>query len=241
MPLKSLPDESLDILEDRIFAAEMVTPELLSEVIAVACERFNALGAATKDNLERLIDAGAWTDAALTLVGLELPRWHLRRLVRDEGEWLCTLSRQPELPIEFNETVETRHDLLPLAVLSALLQAKRASASSATGAAAESHDASRQPMSWPQPLPVRREAGITAPVVVLAALVLFCAGMLAPALWTAVAESTQYRPTSQNCVTLEVAADRHACIDGLSERTIAHRAKGANAPSMLRLSGQRGD
>jgi hypothetical protein len=33
--------------------------------------------------LDRLIEAGAWADAAITLVGFELPNWRLRRLVYD--------------------------------------------------------------------------------------------------------------------------------------------------------------
>jgi hypothetical protein len=30
--------------------------------------------------LDRVIDAGAWTDAAITLIGFELPNWSVRRL-----------------------------------------------------------------------------------------------------------------------------------------------------------------
>jgi hypothetical protein len=43
--------------------------------------------------LDRLIEAGAWTDAAITLIGFELPSWSVRRLACEDGEWLCSLSR----------------------------------------------------------------------------------------------------------------------------------------------------
>jgi hypothetical protein len=240
MSLYPRHDDCLKELEDRLFAAETVAFELISDVVAIACERFNALGLGVHDKLDRLIAVGAWTDAALTLVELELPQWHLRHLINDGGEWLCTLSTQPGLPIEFDEVVEARHVLLPLAILSTLVQAKRATGGSAPAANSSSQDASWQTTFTETP-PARREAALTAAVIILAALVLFCAGMLAPALWTALAGSTQFHPTSQNCGALEVAADRHACVDRLSERIHSHPAKGANAPFILRLSGQRND
>lgn len=233
-------DECIEILEDRILAAETVTPDLLSEVITTVCERANANGIIAPDDLKRLIGSGAWTDAALTLVDLELPQWHLRRLVKDDGEWLCTLSRRQGLPLEFNELVETRHELLPLAILSALLQAKRASSGFAAGATAASQNASWQSRRRPQQ-PIRRETFVTLSVVVLAALVLFCAGMLAPAVWTALVESSQIQPSGSSCVVLDPATGRSACVEDRSERTSSHPAKGANAPSILRLSGRHTD
>lgn len=239
--MSSIPrhDECIDILEGRIFAAETITPDLVSEVIS-ACERVSTIGTTTKDELKRLASAGAWTDAALTLVDLAQPRWHLRRLVQDDGEWLCTLSRQPKLPLECDELVETRHELLPLAILSALLQARRQSAGFAAGTIAGSQDASWPARRRPQQAPFRREAFVTASVIVLAALVLFCAGMLAPAVWTALVDPTQIH-TSHDCAVLQAAADRHECIEELSKRAGSHPAKGANAPSSLRLSGQHTD
>ena len=62
--------------------------------------------------LDRLIEAGAWADAAIALVRLELPNWSLRRLVYEDGEWLCSLSRQPNLPIFLDEPGEGSHAVL---------------------------------------------------------------------------------------------------------------------------------
>jgi hypothetical protein len=73
-----------------------------------------------KDDYARsLIEAAAWADAAITLVGCELPNWKLRRLVYEDDEWLCSLSRQTNLPIFLDEPAEGSHAVLALAVLRA--------------------------------------------------------------------------------------------------------------------------
>ena len=67
--------------------------------------------------IERLIGSGAWTDAALAMIDLELPQWRLRRIAYDEGEWHCALSQQRELPDWLDQTIEAHHADLPLAIL----------------------------------------------------------------------------------------------------------------------------
>jgi hypothetical protein len=73
--------------------------------------------------LDRLIESEAWADAALVLLEIVLPQWTLHRLIYDHGEWHCSLSRQPDLPIGLGPMTEATHRSLPLAILSALLQA----------------------------------------------------------------------------------------------------------------------
>jgi hypothetical protein len=75
--------------------------------------------------IEQLIEAGAWDDAALAPIELELPAWKLRRLVYEDGEWLCSLSRQPNLPVALDDTADASHEVLPLAILSAFVEARR--------------------------------------------------------------------------------------------------------------------
>jgi len=75
--------------------------------------------------LDQLIEAGAWSDAALALIELELPAWKLRRLVYEDGEWFCSLSKQPNLPVAIDDTADARHEVLPLAILSAFVEARR--------------------------------------------------------------------------------------------------------------------
>jgi hypothetical protein len=82
--------------------------------------------------IDRLIEAGAWTDATLALIEIELPAWKLRRLVHENGEWLCSLSRQPNLPLELDDSADARHEVLPLAILSALVEARKAGAARLT-------------------------------------------------------------------------------------------------------------
>jgi hypothetical protein len=125
--------EHLSKLEEELRCASAVTSRLMSDVIAIACVRVGALGSATKVKVRWLIEAGAWTDATIALLGLELPQWKLRRLVHDDGKWLCSLSKQPGIPLEYAEVAEASHESLPLAILIALLQAQRSAAVSANG------------------------------------------------------------------------------------------------------------
>jgi hypothetical protein len=101
-------------------------PDLFSKVVASACTRLPMLNKAGPAAwIERLIEAGAWTDAVFALIELEMPAWKLRRLVLEDGEWFCSLSRQPNLPLELDDTADANHDVLPLAVLRAFLEARR--------------------------------------------------------------------------------------------------------------------
>jgi len=58
-----------------------------------------------------LIEVGAWSDAALALIELELPAWKVRRLVYEDGAWLCSLSRQPNLPMALDDTADATHEV----------------------------------------------------------------------------------------------------------------------------------
>ncbi len=103
--------------DDRLRDAHAVTSELISEAIGEACRRFPSAGQAEKtERIERLIQTGAWTDAALALIDLELPLWQVRRIAYDEGEWYCALSRERELPDWLDRSVEARHADLALAL-----------------------------------------------------------------------------------------------------------------------------
>ena len=108
-----------------------MTSELMSDVIR-SCRRFPAAGQTTRTaRLERLIELGAWTDAALALIDIELPQWQVRRIAYDQGEWYCALSRQRELPDWLDQSIEGRHAELSLAILSAFIEARRVGTTSA--------------------------------------------------------------------------------------------------------------
>jgi hypothetical protein len=112
--------------DDRLRDASAATAGLMLEVIDETCRRFPSAEKAAR--IERLIQSEAWTDAAFALIDLELPQWQVRRIVYDEGEWHCALSRQRELPEWLDQSVEAHHSDLPLAILSAFVDAQRASA-----------------------------------------------------------------------------------------------------------------
>ena len=117
-------------LSDRLRDACGVTAEFLSDIISETCRRFPSTeGSAKAARVERLIQSQAWTDAALALIDLELPQWQIRRLAYDDGEWYCALSRQRELPDWLDQSIETRHADLALAILSAFVEARRVSTS----------------------------------------------------------------------------------------------------------------
>jgi hypothetical protein len=122
-------EDRLGRLTDQVRFAQAVTPALFCDVVAQACTRLPLLRhGAQAGRIKHLIEAGAATEAALALIELELPAWKLRRLVFEDGEWICCLSRQRDLPIELDDTADGCHEILPLAILSAFLAARRTAA-----------------------------------------------------------------------------------------------------------------
>jgi hypothetical protein len=122
MFFNSKHDEPIERLESLHLAGLALT----AETIANGCVRGPILSRAGKiDRIDQLLEARAWVDAALALVELELPQWKLRRLVCENGEWFCSLSRQPDRPIELDETADGCHEMPPIAILLAFLEARR--------------------------------------------------------------------------------------------------------------------
>jgi hypothetical protein len=124
MSLETTHEQHLRDLGEHLRSARTVTPGLMTDLIARACLRFPTHPSATKARVTRLVESGAFCDAALALLALELPQWNLRRLVYEDGEWICSLSRQPGLPAELDEMAEAHHESLPLAILSAFVEAR---------------------------------------------------------------------------------------------------------------------
>ena len=116
-------------LTRRLNDAAKADATLVGDVMDAACRRYPSLGQTAKTaRLARLIQSGAWTDAAIALIDLELPFWQVRRLAYDDGEWYCALSRQRELPDWLDQSIEGRHADLALAILSAFVEARRVNA-----------------------------------------------------------------------------------------------------------------
>jgi hypothetical protein len=113
-------------LSEHLRKASEIDANLMTEVIGTACRRHPSLGQSEKTaRIDRLTRSGAWTDAALALIDLELPVWQIRRLAHDDGEWYCALSRERELPDWLDQAIEVRHADLSLAILGAFVEAQR--------------------------------------------------------------------------------------------------------------------
>ena len=120
--------EPLEQLANGIRLAAEPNRSLMQRIVA-ECGRFAVLNRAGKSpHFDAWCKSGAWVEAALTLVASELPNWSIRRLVKDDGIWFCSLSRSPNTPFEFDDMVETNRASMPLAILLALVEARRAGA-----------------------------------------------------------------------------------------------------------------
>jgi hypothetical protein len=126
MSLKSKHPASLETLDSALHHAQQPTVDLFAKVIGGACTRVPLLAKAEAfDRLMHLAKLDAWTEAAFLLIALELPLWRVRRLAYENGEWLCSLSHQPTLPIALDDCVEATHEVLPIAMLCAFVEARR--------------------------------------------------------------------------------------------------------------------
>ena len=119
------PKDDLERAAEQIRNASALNCDLIRHVVTEACTRLPLLKQAGKTvHIDRLIEAGAWCDAVLALIGIELPGWKLRRLICENGEWFCSLSRQPNLPVELDDTADASHEVMALAILGAFLEAR---------------------------------------------------------------------------------------------------------------------
>jgi hypothetical protein len=126
MSLKAKHLVSLEALDSALHYAHEPTVDLFAEIIGGACTRIPLLAKAEAiDHLMHLAKIGAWTEAAFALIELESPHWRVRRLAYENGEWLCSLSRQPNLPMAFDDCAEATHEVLPMAILCAFVEACR--------------------------------------------------------------------------------------------------------------------
>lgn len=116
----------IDRLDDHLQAAVAVTEQLLRVVMENPRERLSTIHRMGKARqIDRLLAAGAYTDAALVLLNIELPNWKVRRLVLENGEWLCSLSRHHNIPVAVDDPAEASHPSMPVAVLRALIEVRR--------------------------------------------------------------------------------------------------------------------
>jgi hypothetical protein len=126
-------NQRLRELQQDLRRARMVTPDLMTGAIVRACPRVRVYQPAAKARLMRLIEEGAFVDAMLALLELELPQWKLRRLICEDAEWHCSLSKWLALPADLDDMVEGSHENLALAILTAFVEARRHGLAAAEG------------------------------------------------------------------------------------------------------------
>lgn len=117
-------EEHLRELQRELHRAHTITPGLMADLIARVCPCLQSRHRAATARIIRLIESGAFADATLALLELELPQWKLRRLIREDDEWHCSISKQLGLPAELDDMAEASHESLPLAILTALVEAQ---------------------------------------------------------------------------------------------------------------------
>jgi hypothetical protein len=117
---------SFDVLDNALCNAQEPSLDLFSKIIATVCTRIPALPRAESlTRVIRLAEMGAWIEATLALIQLELPRWTVSRLIYESDEWLCSLSQEPNMPMPLDDCAEASHEVLALAMLCAFLKACR--------------------------------------------------------------------------------------------------------------------
>jgi hypothetical protein len=135
MLLQPHQSDRLRKLQGDVQRAQKVTPALMADVLAVVGERYSVSPSlASARQIWALLQAEAWTDAALALLDLELPQWKLRRIAYDDGEWRCCLGKQWPLPEWLDDTVDVGHPVLPLAILDAMIEARAVAQTSVAAA-----------------------------------------------------------------------------------------------------------
>jgi hypothetical protein len=126
--------EPLDQLANRISMAAAPNRNVFDDLSA----RFGALQRmGSIPHFNAWCESRAWVEAALVMVANELPEWSIRRLIKDGGVWFCALSRLPDIPLGFDDMIEASHEDMALAILAALVEAKRADPVAASAAKAK--------------------------------------------------------------------------------------------------------
>jgi len=117
---------ALDRITVRLDRADRLCGDLWTEIMTGAAERFAAMaGQPSVSRLNKFAADGAWVDAALALIEVELAAWRLRRIVLDDGEWHCALSRAPAVPEWLDQAVQASHRDLALALVKVAIEAIR--------------------------------------------------------------------------------------------------------------------
>ncbi|HEY1541734.1 MAG TPA: hypothetical protein VGG01_04950 [Xanthobacteraceae bacterium] len=108
-------------LHNEISQAPAATSALVSAALDLVGARCAVPhGMARTQRVRALIDAQAWTDAALAIADLDRSRT-IRHLVHEDGEWRCAIGSPWAVPDWLGDTATFSHPVLALAILGALI------------------------------------------------------------------------------------------------------------------------
>jgi hypothetical protein len=116
-------EQDLRVLLSRIDGAPEPTRDLVAEILQRACPRLT-FGITPSDLVVRLIEAEAWVELGLWLIGWELPDWSVHQLCRGDHSWNCSIGIRGLARNWVDDVADFQHDSLPLAILGALVDAQ---------------------------------------------------------------------------------------------------------------------
>jgi hypothetical protein len=116
-------ETDLRVLLTRIDGAPEPTRDLVAEILQRACPRLT-FGITPSDLVVRLIEAEAWVELGLWLIGWELPDWSVHQLCRGDHSWNCSIGIRGLARNWVDDIADFQHDSLPLAILGALVDAQ---------------------------------------------------------------------------------------------------------------------
>ena len=120
---KRNPKQDLRVLLSRIDGTPEPTEALIADILQHACPRLQA-SLAPNDLVARLIEAEAWIELGLWLIGWELPDWSVHQLSCGDCTWNCSIGVRGLARNWINDIADFQHDSLPLAILGALVDAQ---------------------------------------------------------------------------------------------------------------------
>jgi hypothetical protein len=120
---KRTQDHDLRVLLSRIDGAPEPTRDLVAETLHHACPRLQG-SLDLSDFVVRLIEAEAWVELGLWLIGWELPDWDVHQLCRGDHAWNCSICVRGLARNWVDDVADFQHTSLSLAIFGALVEAQ---------------------------------------------------------------------------------------------------------------------
>ena len=111
------------MLLTRIDGAPEPTRDLVEDILQHACPRLR-VSLEPSNFVLGLIEAEAWVELGLWLIGWELPEWDVHQLSRGDQAWNCSLCVRGLAQNWMDDVADFQHGSLSLAILGALVDAQ---------------------------------------------------------------------------------------------------------------------